>query len=361
MNFVDRVRIYGKAGSGGDGMVSFHREKFVPKGGPDGGDGGRGGNVVAIADPHLNTLLHFRYKRHFAAGNGAPGGPNRRSGKRGRDVVLRVPPGTVIRDAESGQVLAELIEAGQREIILHGGAGGRGNAAFATPTNRAPRTAEQGKPGHECWLELELKLLADVGLVGFPNVGKSTLLATISAAKPKIADYPFTTLVPNLGMVQLDFERSFVVADIPGIIEGASTGKGLGTEFLRHIERTGVLVFLLDPHMLPPVEAYAILERELVRHNPSLANKRRIICISKADTLDQTQRAELSLLEFPNYGKPLFVSSATRESIGELLELIWSALSGAAQNEAGDVNASPAQNTTATVRLGATAAERRRT
>lgn len=326
MNFVDLVRIYARAGNGGRGMVSFRREKYVPKGGPDGGDGGRGGNVVVVADPHLNTLLHFRYKRHFVAGNGAPGGTNRKTGKSGKDVVLRVPPGTVIRDAQTGEVLAEVTRAGERVVILRGGAGGRGNAAFATPTNRTPRYAEPGQPGEERWLELELKLLADVGLVGFPNVGKSTLIATISAAKPKIADYPFTTLVPNLGMVRLDDERSFVVADIPGIIEGASKGKGLGTEFLRHIERTRVLVFLLDPHMLPPLDAYAILLREMEAHNPELLAKRRIICISKADTLTDEQRREFAALQFPEYGAPLLISSATRENIPQLLELCWNAL-----------------------------------
>ncbi|GBD04807.1 GTPase Obg [bacterium HR20] len=326
MNFVDLVRIHAKAGDGGRGCISFHREKYVPKGGPDGGDGGRGGDVVAVVDPHLNTLLHFRYKRHFTAGNGAPGSSNRRTGKRGNDAILRVPPGTIIRDATTGEVLAELIQSGERAVILRGGSGGRGNAAFATPTNRTPRYAEPGKPGPECWLELELKLLADVGLVGFPNVGKSTLIATISAAKPKIADYPFTTLVPNLGMVRLDDERSFVVADIPGLIEGASSGKGLGTDFLRHIERTRVLVFLLDPTMMPPLEAYAILERELLAHNQQLAQKRRILCISKADTLSQEQRQSLSALEFPQYGRPLLVSAVTKENIPTLLELVWAAL-----------------------------------
>ncbi|MCX7929178.1 MAG: GTPase ObgE [Chlorobi bacterium] len=326
MNFVDLVRIHAKAGDGGRGIVSFRREKYVPKGGPDGGDGGRGGDVIAIADPHLNTLLNFRYKRHFTAGNGAPGGTNRRSGKSGRSVFLRVPPGTVIRDAESGDVLADLTTAGNHVVVLRGGRGGRGNAAFATPTNRTPRVAENGQAGEQRWLELELKLLADVGLVGFPNAGKSTLIATISAAKPKIADYPFTTLIPNLGMVRLDGERSFVVADIPGLIEGASRGKGLGTDFLRHIERTRVLVFLLDPHVLPPQEAYAILDGELISHNPALADKRRIVCISKADTLDSEQRSALSQLDFPRYGKPLVISSVTRENIDQLLEIIWCAL-----------------------------------
>lgn len=340
MNFVDLVRIYAKAGDGGHGMVSFHREKYVPKGGPDGGDGGRGGNVVAVADPHLNTLLHFRYKRHFKAGDGAPGGSNRRSGKRGRDVILRVPPGTVIRERDSGTVLAELLQPGQRAVILMGGSGGRGNAAFATPTNRTPRIAERGKPGQECWLELELKLLADVGLVGFPNAGKSTLIATISAAKPKIADYPFTTLVPNLGMVRLDDERSFVVADIPGIIEGASSGKGLGTEFLRHIERTRVLVFLLDPQFYPPLEAYQVLQRELVQHNRTLAQKRRIVCISKADTLSADERTRLAATDFPNFGAPILISSVTGENISLLLEMIWQALADE-KSQTGDAIASP--------------------
>jgi GTP-binding protein len=327
MNFVDLVRIYVKAGDGGAGCISFHREKYVPKGGPDGGDGGRGGDVIAVADAHLNTLLHFRYKRHFRAGNGAPGSSNQRSGKRGKDVILRVPPGTIIRTVDSGEILAELLQPGDRAVLLRGGRGGRGNAAFATPTNRTPRTAEPGRPGPECWLELELKLLADVGLVGFPNAGKSTLIATISAAKPKIADYPFTTLVPNLGMVRLDDERSFVVADIPGLIEGASSGKGLGTDFLRHIERCRVLVFLLEPSPIPPLEAYSILDRELRAHNPQLAEKRRIICISKVDTLSQHEREALSALEFPHFGKPLLLSAVAGENISTLTELMWSALS----------------------------------
>ncbi|MCS6999641.1 MAG: GTPase ObgE [Bacteroidota bacterium] len=339
MNFVDQVRIYAKAGDGGNGMVSFHREKYVPKGGPDGGDGGRGGNVVAVADSHLNTLLHFRYKRHYIAGNGAPGGTNRRSGRKGKDVILRVPPGTVIFDDATGKVLAELTKPGERVVIFQGGQGGRGNAAFATPTNRTPRTAEKGMPGQQGWLMLELKLLADVGLVGFPNAGKSTLISTISAAKPKIADYPFTTLVPVLGMVRLDDERSFVVADIPGIIEGASKGKGLGTDFLRHIERTQVLVFLLDPHELPPIRAYAILEQELYQHNPALARKRRIICISKADTLTPEERSQYEELTFPGFGKPLLISSVSGENIGVLCSMMWSALEDSRkENYAGDTS-----------------------
>lgn len=352
MNFVDLVRIYAKAGNGGRGCISFHREKYVPKGGPDGGDGGRGGDVVAVADSHLNTLMHFRYKRHFKAGNGAPGSSNRRTGKRGTDVILRVPPGTIIRDASTGEVLAELLRGGEREVILRGGSGGRGNAAFATPTNRTPRYAEPGTAGQECWLELELKLLADVGLVGFPNVGKSTLIATISAAKPKIADYPFTTLVPNLGMVRLDDERSFIVADIPGLIEGASSGKGLGTDFLRHIERTRVLVFLLDPTMMPPLDAYAILERELLAHNQLLAQKRRIICITKVDTLDGEQRQNLSGLEFSQYGRPILVSAVTRENIASLLELMWSALEAEKEEHAaGDAQPHRPQLPFAEIRL----------
>lgn len=343
MNFLDYIRVYVKSGDGGNGMVSFHREKYVPKGGPDGGDGGWGGDVVAIADPHLNTLLHFHYKRHYKAGDGSQGVTNRRTGRRGKDVILRVPPGTVIRDVETGNIIAELIQAGQRAVLLPGGKGGRGNAAFATPSNRTPRYAEPGMPGQERWIELELKLLADVGLVGFPNAGKSTLIATISAAKPKIADYPFTTLIPNLGMVRLDDERSFVVADIPGLIEGASKGKGLGTEFLRHIERTRVLVFLLDPNMMSPLDAYGILERELGSHNPALLEKRRIICISKADTLDPEQRAYYTSFELPGYGTPLLISAVTRENISTLLDLIWSALGADhLQTNAGNAIASPA-------------------
>ena len=243
--FIDEVKIYVKAGDGGNGAVAFRREKYVPFGGPAGGNGGKGGDVILYADPGMNTLVAFRRKRHFKAGRGGHGGGQNRQGAAGKDCRIPVPVGTVVRDAETGQILADLVEPGQEVVVARGGRGGRGNAAFASPTNQAPRFAEKGAPGEERWLILELKLIADVGIIGVPNAGKSTLLSVISAARPKIADYPFTTLSPNLGVVTVNF-HDFVVADIPGLIEGAHKGAGLGDRFLRHIERTRLLIHLLD-------------------------------------------------------------------------------------------------------------------
>ncbi|MFN3270140.1 MAG: Obg family GTPase CgtA, partial [Candidatus Kapaibacteriota bacterium] len=233
MKFIDIAKIHVKAGNGGNGIVSFHREKFIPKGGPDGGNGGRGGHIILRANPNMTTLLDFKYKSHFKAENGKPGSSNNKTGKSGEDLIIEVPCGTVVKNAESGEIIADLTEAGQECIVAKGGRGGRGNAEFATPTNQTPRFAEKGQPGEELDLILELKVIADVGIVGFPNVGKSTLISVISDAKPKIADYPFTTLTPNLGVVKIDIGKNYVVADIPGLIEGASEGKGLGLEFLR--------------------------------------------------------------------------------------------------------------------------------
>jgi len=325
MHFIDTATIRVKAGNGGRGIVSFRREKYVPKGGPDGGTGGKGGDVILIADPHLRTLLDYRYQHTYIAENGHPGEGGNRTGRSGEDLILRVPCGTLVRDALTGELLGDLSQAGQRLVVARGGRGGRGNAAFATPTNRAPRIAEPGEPGEERLLELELKLLADAGLVGFPNVGKSTLLATISAARPKIADYPFTTLSPVLGMVRLGAGQHFVVADIPGLIEGAHQGRGLGHHFLRHIERTSVLVFLVESIAENPERDYAILLEELKRYNPDLLTKTRIVCLSKADLLTPEQRRRAEQLRIEGH-QPLLISAITREGIPELLSRIWEAL-----------------------------------
>jgi GTP-binding protein len=280
--FADRATIRVEAGKGGAGAVSFRREKYVPKGGPDGGDGGRGGSVIFHVDPNVRTLLDFQSEKTFRATPGGRGSGQRSSGK---DLVVRVPPGTHVSDAETGEALADLVEPGTLWVAAAGGKGGRGNAQFATATNQAPRRADAGMPGEERTLELELKLVADVGLVGFPNAGKSTLLSSVSAAKPKIADYPFTTLRPVLGVVRLDDENAFVLEDIPGLIEGASEGKGLGHEFLRHIERTRILAFVVDVTSEDPAADRAVLERELAAWSPDFATKPRMLVLSKADLL----------------------------------------------------------------------------
>jgi GTP-binding protein len=286
MQFVDQVEIHVKAGDGGNGIVAFRREKFVPRGGPAGGDGGRGGSVVLEADEGLNTLVDLRYKKSYKAERGGNGGPNNKTGKNGDGLVIKVPVGTLVRDKQTGKVLADLVEHGQRAVVAEGGRGGFGNAHFATPTRQTPRFAENGDPGEERELVLELKLLADVGLVGFPNVGKSTLISRISAAKPKIADYPFTTLVPNLGVVRVDENRSFVVADMPGLIEGAHLGAGLGHQFLRHIERTRLLVHMLDVSGATgrePLRDFDVINEELASFNPKLAELPQIVALNKVD------------------------------------------------------------------------------
>lgn len=286
MQFVDQVEIQVKAGDGGNGLVAFRREKFVPRGGPAGGDGGRGGSVIIEADERLNTLVDLRYKRHYKAERGGDGGPNNRTGKDGGDLVIHVPVGTIVKDKDTDEVLGDLIEHGQRVIAAEGGRGGRGNASFATATTQTPRFAENGDPGEERALQLELKLLADVGLVGFPNVGKSTLISRISAAKPKIADYPFTTLTPNLGVVRVDEERSFVVADLPGLIEGAHQGAGLGHQFLRHIERTRLIVHLVEVSGATgrePLRDFDVINEELASFNPRLAELPQIVALTKVD------------------------------------------------------------------------------
>ncbi len=289
--FVDQVKIYVEAGNGGAGCVSFRREKYVPRGGPDGGDGGDGGDVILIADPQVHTLYDFHHQVHFKAENGRPGRGKKMKGKDGEDLILRVPVGTVVKDAETGEILGDLVKPGQRLLVAKGGKGGRGNAHFATPTRQAPRFAEPGTPGERRWLILELKLIADVGLVGLPNAGKSTFLSVVTSARPKIADYPFTTLEPNLGVVYLPDGETFVVADIPGLIEGAHRGVGLGHDFLRHIERTRVLLFILDiSRDREIVRDFELLREELRLYNPSLLEKPFLIALNKIDLLPEGKR-----------------------------------------------------------------------
>ena len=329
---IDNAKIKVKSGDGGRGCVSFRREKYVPKGGPNGGDGGKGGNVIFKADNSLATLIDFRYKRIYKAENGTHGLGGDKTGKSGKDLIIRVPCGSIIRNAETGDILADLIENGDNYTAAYGGKGGRGNARFATSTNQAPREAEPGIKGIEIEIELELKLIADVGLVGLPNAGKSTLISKISAAKPKIADYPFTTLQPNLGIVSYKNYQSFVVADIPGLIEGAHTGKGLGIRFLKHIERTRVLVFLLDAAAVidkeNKKEDYDVLINELESFDKKLLEKPRIICFSKTDVLTDDQKKELKKIKF---GKTksidkiqvMLISAVSGENISKLLDETW--------------------------------------
>lgn len=320
-NFVDYVKICCRTGAGGAGSFSLHRDKKTAKGGPDGGDGGRGGHIILRGNSQFWTLLHLKYRKHVIAENGAYGEGDCRSGKRGKDEILDVPLGTIAKDAETGEVHFEITEEGQEIILVAGGRGGLGNWHFKTPTNQTPRYAQPGEPGQESWKILELKLLADVGLVGFPNAGKSTLLAAVSAAKPEIADYPFTTLVPNLGIVAHRESRSFVMADIPGIIEGASQGKGLGIRFLRHIERNSVLLFLVPADSKDIHEEYKILLNELKQYNPELLDKPRMLGISKADLLDQELIDEIKK-DLPKIPVQFF-SSITQQGITALKDELW--------------------------------------
>ncbi|OAQ21897.1 GTPase ObgE [Thermosulfurimonas dismutans] len=322
--FVDQAKIHVQAGNGGHGCVSFRREKYVPRGGPDGGDGGDGGDVILVADPQLHTLYDFYHQVHFRAENGRPGMGKKMKGRDGEDLILKVPVGTIVKDAETGEILGDLVEPGQTLVVARGGKGGRGNARFATPTRQAPRFAEPGKPGEERWLVLELKLIADVGLVGLPNAGKSTLLSRISAARPKIADYPFTTLQPNLGVVSLSDHRSFVVADLPGLIEGAHKGVGLGLEFLRHVERTRVLLQVLDASGENPLADFEIVEKELAHYHPELLRKPRAVALNKIDVIQDRSQLDPLKRELESRGHPVYlISAATGEGIKDLLEGLW--------------------------------------
>ncbi|MGX5688143.1 GTPase ObgE [Arcticibacter tournemirensis] len=324
-NFVDYVKICCRSGQGGAGSAHLHRDKFTSKGGPDGGDGGRGGHVMLKGNSQLWTLLHLKYRKHVIAENGEPGGSALKSGKTGKDEILEVPLGTIARDAETGKILFEITKDGETRILTPGGRGGQGNWHFKTPTLQTPRFSQPGEPGLEQWMILELKVLADVGLVGFPNAGKSTLLSVLSAAKPEIADYPFTTLVPNLGIVSYRDNRSFVMADIPGIIEGASTGKGLGLRFLRHIERNSVLLFLVPADTGRTIhQEYDILLKELEDYNPELMHKPRILAISKSDMLDaelmQEMEADVPAIPY------VFISSVAQKGMLELKDMLWKAI-----------------------------------
>ncbi|HUP02117.1 MAG TPA: GTPase ObgE [Gemmatimonadota bacterium] len=323
MQFIDEARIEVQGGAGGDGCVSFRREKYVPRGGPDGGNGGRGGDIILVVDGNLSTLQDFRYRTRYRAARGGHGSGNNRTGADGANVELKVPPGTIVRDAAKGEPIADLKIEGQTAVVARGGKGGRGNAVFARPTRQAPRRAEEGAPGEEREIVLELKLLADVGLVGFPNAGKSTLLSRISAARPRIADYPFTTLTPNLGVVSVGDGRSFVAADIPGLIEGASEGKGLGHRFLRHIERTRVLCFLIEVMSPDPAAEYAALVAELGAWSPELLGLPRVVAWSKADLGEPPRN-----VQFDDALVTLAISSVTGAGLDDLIGTLWRAVEG---------------------------------
>ncbi|MFC4095030.1 GTPase ObgE [Euzebyella saccharophila] len=327
-NFVDYVKIHAESGNGGKGSAHLHREKYVAKGGPDGGDGGRGGHIIVRGNQNLWTLVGFKFKKHFKAGHGEHGGKQRSTGADGEDVYLEVPLGTVIKNTDTQETIFEITEHNQEKMLLEGGMGGRGNWHFKTSTNQTPRYAQPGIPGQEIDVTLELKVLADVGLVGFPNAGKSTLLSVITSAKPKIADYEFTTLKPNLGIVEYRDFRSFVMADIPGIIEGAAEGKGLGHYFLRHIERNATLLFLVPADSKDIVKEYKILLDELRRYNPELLDKERLIAVSKSDMLDEELISEIQdeLNEGLDGVPYMFISSVAQKGITELKDRLWSML-----------------------------------
>ncbi|NJL13462.1 MAG: GTPase ObgE [Microscillaceae bacterium] len=324
-NFIDYVKIYFRSGNGGGGSASFRREKFVPKGGPDGGDGGRGGHIILKGNAQRWTLLHLKYQKHLKAENGESGGKNLRTGAQGKDLVVEVPLGTVAKDADTGEILLEIAYEGQEEILLPGGRGGLGNDHFKSPTNQSPHYAQPGESGIEATIILELKLLADVGLVGFPNAGKSTLLSVLSAARPEIADYPFTTLVPNLGVVAYRNEQSFVMADIPGIIEGAAEGKGLGLRFLRHIERNSLLLFMVSAESPNLGQAYQTLLHELEKYNPELLDKPRLLAITKADLIDEELQGLLRE-ELPQDLPHVFISALTGFGLDKLKDRIMEKL-----------------------------------
>ena len=326
-NFADYVKIYACSGNGGKGSTHLHREKYITKGGPDGGDGGRGGHIIIRGDKNLWTLFHFKFKRHFKAGHGAHGSKNRSTGADGEDIYMDVPLGTVVKDTDTNEVLFEITEDKEQKILINGGLGGRGNWHFRSSTNQTPRYAQPGIEGTEKNITLELKLLADVGLVGFPNAGKSTLLSVITSAKPKIADYEFTTLKPNLGIVHHRDYQTFVMADIPGIIEGAAEGKGLGHYFLRHIERNSTLLFLIPADSRDIVKEYEILLNELKKYNPELVDKQRFIVISKSDVLDDELKSEMKQELDKSLKQPyLFISSIAQLGIRELKDKLWEML-----------------------------------
>jgi GTP-binding protein len=324
-NFIDYVKFCSRSGAGGAGAMHFRREKHVPKGGPDGGDGGRGGHIILRGTTQVWTLLHLKYKKHVIAESGKGGDGGRRTGADGKDVILEVPLGTVAKDAETGEKRFEITSDGQEVILTKGGRGGLGNDHFKSSTNQAPHYAQPGEEGIEEWIILELKLLADVGLVGFPNAGKSTLLSSISAARPEIGDYPFTTLVPNLGVVSYRDDKSFVMADIPGIIEGAAEGKGLGIRFLRHIERNSILLFLIPADAKDIGDQYRILLGELRKYNPELLDKKRVLAISKVDMLDEELMKEMER-EIPKDLPYVFISSISQFNLEKLKDLIWQAI-----------------------------------
>jgi GTP-binding protein len=325
-NFIDYVKFCSRSGAGGAGSAHFRREKFVPKGGPDGGDGGRGGHIILRGSSQLWTLLHLKYKKHVIASNGKPGEGSRKSGADGEDIILEVPLGNHLpENAETNELILEITEDGQEVVLTAGGKGGLGNDHFKTSTNQTPRYAQPGEPGSEEWIILELKVLADVGLVGFPNAGKSTLLSVISAAKPEIADYPFTTIVPNLGVVPYRDFKSFIVADIPGLIEGASEGRGLGHRFLRHIERNSILLFMIPADTLDIKKDFDVLLNELKKYNPELLDKKRVLAITKSDMLDEELRGEMRK-ELPDSIESLFISSVANDGVDELKDLLWRAI-----------------------------------
>jgi GTP-binding protein len=324
-NFVDYIKVYASSGKGGRGSAHLHREKFITKGGPDGGDGGRGGHIILRGSKDMWTLFHLKFKKHFRAEQGGDGSKSRSTGKDGTDIYVDVPLGTIVRDSETAEIIFEITENGEEKILLEGGMGGRGNWHFKSSTNQTPRYAQPGVDGLEGWFQIELKILADVGLVGFPNAGKSTLLSVITAAKPKIADYAFTTLKPNLGIVEYREFKSFVMADIPGIIEGAAEGKGLGHRFLRHIERNSTLLFLIPADSDDIHKEYEVLLNELKKHNPELLDKQRLLAISKTDMLDEELQEEIKN-ELPTGIPFVFISSFAQIGLQELKDKLWKML-----------------------------------
>lgn len=324
-NFIDYVRIYCASGHGGAGSMHLHRAKYIPKGGPDGGDGGRGGHIILRANPQFWTLIHLKYRKHVKADDGEKGGAALQHGKNGQDIILDVPVGTVAKDGDTEEVLFEMMDPGQEVVLCQGGRGGWGNDHFKTPTLQTPRFAQPGEDGQEGWFILELKLLADVGLVGFPNAGKSTLLASVTSAKPKIANYAFTTLEPNLGIVKYYDDQSFVMADIPGIIEGAHEGRGIGHRFLRHIERNSVLLFMISAEEDDIKACYKTLLTELELYNPELLDKERVLAVTKCDLIDKELESQIAP-SLPKDIPAVFISSVSGEGLGELKEKLWEAL-----------------------------------